>query len=363
MYAKWGVSPRITAPRQMMASYRRERANRDATRGISNAPGTSTTSIASSRAPPLRKASSAPSSSRFVTSSLNRLRTIANRSPAAVPPPSIIVAIRYVLCLRSDLIEEVTQFDLLRSQVANVRVLRRNLDWHALDNPEPIPLHTDDLPGIVGDQPDLVQSQLHEDLRADPVVPQVRLEAEGQIGLDGVLAFVLQLVRPQLVHQADAAPLLVQVEEHPLPHLLDHLQRVMELLTAVAAERPEHIGREAAGMHADQDLVVRFDRALDQRDMGAVIQVVFEDIRDEVAKGRRELGLCHLVDEGLPLHPVLDQVLDRDQLEMVPLGDLLELRHTGHGPVVVHDLAQNAGRVEPSQARQVHRALGLPRPL
>src|SRR2546427_11416489 len=268
MYSKCGVSPRITAPRQMMASYRRERANRDATRGISNAPGTSTTSIASSRAPPLRKASSAPSSSRFVTSSLNRLRTIANRRLAAAPPPSIIVAMRYVLCLRSDLVEEVTQFELLRSQVANVRVLRRNLDRHALDNPEPVALHPDNLPRIVGDQPDLVQPQLHQDLRADPVVPQVRLEAERQVGLDGVLAFVLQLVRPQLVHQADAAPLLVQVQEHPLPHLLDHLQRVMELLAAVAAKRPEHIGREASGMHADQDLVIRFDRALDQRDVG-----------------------------------------------------------------------------------------------
>src|SRR3989454_11680124 len=163
MYSKCGVSPRITAPRQMMASYRRERANRDATMGISNAPGTSTTSIVSSRAPPLRKASSAPSSSRFVTSSLNRLRTIANRNPAAAPPPSITVGMRYLLCLRSDLVQEVAQLDFLRSQIANVRVLRRNLDRHALDDPEPVPLHSDDLPGIVRDEPDLVQPKLDQD--------------------------------------------------------------------------------------------------------------------------------------------------------------------------------------------------------
>src|SRR3989441_1081697 len=339
MYSKCGVSPRITAPRQMMASYRRERANRDATRGISNAPGTSTTSIASSRAPPLRKASSAPSSSRFVTSSLNRLRTIANRNPAAAPPPSITVGMRYVLCLRSDLVQEVAQLDFLRSQIANVRVLRRNFDRNALDDLEPVPLHPDDLPGIVRDEPDLVQPQLDQDLRAHAIVPKVRLEAQRQVGLDCVLAFVLQLVRAQLVHQADAAPFLVQVQEHALPRLLNHLQRAMELLAAIAAKRSEHIGGEAPGVHADQHLVVQFDRALDQRDVGAMVEVVLEHVRDEVAEDCRESRLRHFVNEGLSLHPVLDEVFDRHQLEVMSLGNLVKLRHPGHGPVVVHDLA------------------------
>src|SRR5207237_1900835 len=110
-----------------------------------HATGTNESIIASSWAPPLRNASSAPSSSRSVTSPLNRLRTIANRNPAAAPPPSITVGIQSVLCLRSDLVQEVTQLDFLRSQIANVRILRRNLDRHALDNPEPVSLHPDDL--------------------------------------------------------------------------------------------------------------------------------------------------------------------------------------------------------------------------
>src|SRR3989442_8333211 len=241
--------------------------------GISNAPGTRTTSIASSRAPPLRKASSAPSSSRFVTSSLNRLRTIANRNPAAAPPPSITVGMRYVLCLRSDLVQEVAQFDFLCSQIANVRVLRRNLDRHALDDPEPVPLHPDDLPGIVRDEPDLVQPKLDQDLPAHAIVPKVRLEAQSQVRLDSVLAFVLQLVRAQLVHQADAASFLVQVQEHALPCLLDHLQRAMELLAAIAAKRSEHIGGEAPRGHADPHPVGRVYPAPDPRALGPLVQV------------------------------------------------------------------------------------------
>src|SRR5437667_6020909 len=323
MYSKCGVCPRITAPRQMMASYRRERANRDATRGISNAPGTSTTSIASSRAPTLSQASSAPFSSRCVPSSLNRLRTIANRNPAAAPPPSITVGMQSVLCLRSDLVQEVTQLDLFRSQIANVRILRRNLDRHALDNPEPVSLHPDDLPGIVRDEPDLVQPQLHQDLRAHAVVPKVRLKTQRQVALDGVLAFVLQLVCAQLVHQADAAPFLVQVQEHSLPGLLDHLERAMELLAAVAAKGSEHVGREASRVHADQHLVIRLDRALDQRDVGPMIEIVLEHVRDEVAEDRRECRLRHLVNEGLPLHPVLDEVFNRHQPEVMSLGNLV----------------------------------------
>ena len=45
------------------------------------------------------------------------------------------------------------------------------------------------------------------------------------------------------------------------------------------------------------------------------------------------------------------------------LGNLVKLRHPGHGPVVVHDLAQDPGRIEPGQARQVHRPFGLASPL
>jgi len=41
------------------------------------------------------------------------------------------------------------------------------------------------------------------------------------------------------------------------------------------------------------------------------------------------------------------------------LANFFSFRHACHGAVVVHDLADHAGRLEPGQSRQVHRTLGL----
>ena len=56
---------------------------------------------------------------------------------------------------------------------------------------------------------------------------------------------------------------------------------------------------------------------------------------------------------------VLDQVGDRDELEAVALAEPDEVGHAGHRPVVVHDLAHDARRREPGEAREVDRGLGL----
>ena len=61
-----------------------------------------------------------------------------------------------------------------------------------------------------------MQAQLGQDLRADPVVALVGLEAQGLVGLDRVLALVLELVGHDLVDEADAAALLAQVEQDAL---------------------------------------------------------------------------------------------------------------------------------------------------
>ena len=61
--------------------------------------------------------------------------------------------------------------------------------------------------------------------------------------------------------------------------------------------------------------------------------------------------------------PVLDQVGDGDQLEPVALAELDEVRDAGHRPVVVHDLADDAGRREPGEAREVDGRLRLARAL
>ena len=83
MYSKWGVSPRITAPRQMTASNRPDRASWRATRGISNAPVPDNLSIHSVRHPAFLKAFTHSVNNRLVTNLLNLLATIPTARPVA----------------------------------------------------------------------------------------------------------------------------------------------------------------------------------------------------------------------------------------------------------------------------------------
>src|SRR4051794_3651424 len=99
--------------------------------------------------------------------------------------------------------------------------------------------------GVVREQSDLRQAQVLEDLQADPVVAGVRPVAEGEVGLDGVEALVLEVVRADLLDQADPAPFLGQVDEGPRPLVPDHGQRHVELVPAIAPQRVEQVAREA----------------------------------------------------------------------------------------------------------------------
>ena len=62
---------------------------------------------------------------------------------------------------------------------------------------------------------------------------------------------------------------------------------------------------------------------------------------------------------GPALAPVFDQVGDRDHLEPVPPGHADQLRHTSHGSVRVHDLAEHAGRKQAGEAGEINRRLGV----
>ena len=56
---------------------------------------------------------------------------------------------------------------------------------------------------------------------------------------------LLEAVGAELVEQPDPAALLGEVEQHALPLLLDHRQRRLQLLAAIAAQAVEDVAREA----------------------------------------------------------------------------------------------------------------------
>ena len=59
------------------------------------------------------------------------------------------------------------------------------------------------------------------------------------------------------------------------------------------------------------------------------------------------------------LHPEVDEIGDGDDLEPVLFREDLQVGHSRHGAVILHDLADDAAGLEPSQPREIHGALRL----
>src|SRR5688500_16612660 len=160
----------------------------------------------------------------------------------------------------SDQAQQVPELLTLRAQVVPAAVGGRDLERHALGDLEAVSGESGVLAGVVGEQAQPAHSEVAEDGGADPVLALVGAEAEPLVGLDRVVPALLQLVGAQLVDEADAAPLLEQVEQHAAPLLLDALEREVELHPTVAALRAEDVAGDALAVHAHQHRLVGAER-------------------------------------------------------------------------------------------------------
>ena len=76
----------------------------------------------------------------------------------------------------------------------------------------------------------------------------------------------------------------------------------------------------------------------------------------------RQLGFRHAVDQLLGAQTVLDDLLDRDDLDLVPTGEADEVGQARHLAVALHDLADHRAWLKSSEAAEVDRGLGLTGP-
>ena len=142
----------------------------------------------------------------------------------------------------------------------------------------------------------------------------------------------------------------------PRPFLLDHAQRIGDLLPSPASPTPSRspsrltaCTRTSTGPGADKI-------ALDERQMLARLDRRLVDVQVEFAGAAVvDAGLGDGAHEMVVAQPVGDEILDGADLEAVPLREGDEVGHARHGAVVVHDLADDRRRIEPGEARQIDR--------
>jgi hypothetical protein len=98
------------------------------------------------------------------------------------------------------------------------------------------------------------------------VVALVVGEAESLVGVDGVEPAVLERISADLVGEADAAPLLTEVEQHAPAAAANDVQRFLELRATIALQGPEHVPSQAFAVQPNQRRLTA-ERADDKGDM------------------------------------------------------------------------------------------------
>jgi len=91
----------------------------------------------------------------------------------------------------------------------------------------------------------VLDAEVLEDPGSGIVATLVVGQAEEAIGIYGVVAFFLECVGSDLVGETDAAALLAKVDDGPHLAATDHVEGEVQLLTAVALQRTEHLGGKA----------------------------------------------------------------------------------------------------------------------
>jgi hypothetical protein len=161
----------------------------------------------------------------------------------------------------------VSQPALLRSQISEVGRIRWDFNWYALNNLKTVPFEAHDFPWIVGKKTHFLDMEGRKNLCANAVFTQIRFKTELLVGGHRVMSFVLKRIRLDLVDEANPTPFLAEVEQNTTLGLGDEKQRFVKLISAITADRPKHIPREALTVHANQCWKIRFDLPFHQGHM------------------------------------------------------------------------------------------------
>ena len=245
-------------------------------------------------------------------------------------------------------------------------------DRYPLNNAQAIGFKPHHLARIIGQKADASDSQFGKDLCPDPILPQVWREPEGLIGLDGVQALLLlKLVGFQFLEQADPPALLAHVENHAGARFHDLAHRMLKLAPAIAQFAGKNISGQALamdphehrllpGFHHPVQLVPDTTEA--QGQMRFTVHHRGERYEVEIPETGRKGHLQFPTHQPLLGPAELDQVRDGAHFQVVSGAESPQIRHPGHGAVLVANLADDRRRFEPSQTGQVHAALGVASP-
>ena len=154
---------------------------------------------------------------------------------------------------------------------------------------------------------------------------------------------------------------LVQVNNGAAAFVGDHSHRLVQHVAAFTRSGAEDISRKAMRVHPHQcgEIAGFFHFALHQRNMRLAVDLRLVGNHAKVAVTGWNDRLAESDEVGFRLQPVTNEFGHGQHLHLVLPAEFFQLRHPGHGAVVIHDLADDARRNESCHAGQVDGSLSL----
>src|SRR5665213_1851545 len=232
------VSPRMMTPSATRTSGRRRASAHWAATGISVEPGTRVTLRFFSRTPARRSPATTCSSRAPTRRSLYEAATTATLNGAPE-----------------------TGSNLGKERLTRKRSSNGNL----LHDFEAIAVEADDLAGAVRKEPDFAQSQGHENLRSDPIVPKAHRR---------------EFARPGVEAADDVCPAVgvLHIKHRAAPRLRDRLEGAGQRPMGVEPPHPEDVAQEVLPVHADEGRL-RPEGPHRERQMVAVVELAPEAVQ------------------------------------------------------------------------------------
>ena len=159
--------------------------------------------------------------------------------------------------------------------------------------------------------------------------------------------------------QTDPASFLAHVNQNPAAFLLNLPERCVQLIATVASARSEDIAGKTLTVHAHQRRLVLVDVAFHERKMVLAIKLRPIQMQIEIAVLSRQLYDLLELHELFPETAVSDQTLDGTNAQSMFFVELHQLWQTGHGAVIVQDLAKNSRWLQACHTCHVDRGFGM----
>ena len=257
-------------------------------------------------------------------------------------------------------LHQVTELFLFCRKISFVLKVRLDQDRNSLHNVEIIALDSSNLSRVVSKKPHFTNAEVQQDLGADSVVTQIRLEPKVFVGLHGVAAAVLERGRAKFVHEPDASSLLSQIYDCTPALGGDQSHGVVELVSAVAPHASEDVSSEALRVDTHEDRLISLDLPFHQGDVQGIVHVVL--VRDNLKLPAVPGGKPRLdrpAHESFLAQSVGDDIGYGHNPNAVLPGKNLQVGPSRHRSVVLHGLTDDGGGFEAGETRQIDGALRL----